>query len=371
MANRLSSTLKKFAFLLCTLFWGIGFSAAAPVSVSLDILSNQFIDSTSVTTIPFSESLNDFCLARRLLEAAEQGKLKLSDEVPISPDIFSSASRQPRKIVLQYEKNISIKDLLRALVLIQSNEASIIAQHVLGKANVRGQNSAECFSVNKSIEGKRLLEDIAYVIEHMPKDVLSFTDTSTEIQGKTFPTYLKVSRSEKTVLSFLLEKGSIVIGFAFISNERNTDSPRIVISLYYNAEEPSSLLPAITRNLVNAVNNYETIKVVEKNKPLTIIPIVDGESSSVALVPKNTLYLTLSREELSKKNEKLEFLVERKELIKAPISVNESLARVNIRLGDRTLKSVALYPIADIAEKKSALGRIYRVFKHFLEKIYG
>ena len=371
MAKHLMHLSKKIAFLLCALFSSFNFSFASPVSVSYDILSNQFIDSTQTTTLPFSEPLNDFCLARLLLEAVEKKKLKFNEEFLVSSEILSSSGKQPKKIILQPGKNISVRDLLRALILIQSNEASIIAKHVLERLNPSSKNAQSCFEEKKDIEIKKLLEDISYLVENIPDDVLSFTDTSTEIQGVTFPTYLKVSRSEKTILSFLLEKKSIVIGLAFISNGRNKDNPRIVVSLCYNHEDPSSLLPSITRNLINAVNNYETVKVIEKNKPLTIIPIIDGQSPSVALAPKNTFYLTLPREDLTKKDKKLEFLVERKELIKAPVFTNVSVARVNICLDGRVLKSVALYPMSNVEEKKTALSRIYRAFKHFFGKIYG
>ena len=58
---------------------------------------------------------------------------------------------------------------------------------------------------------------------------------------------------------------------------------------------------------------------------------------------------------------------ERKELIKAPVTTNEPLARINIKLGDRVLKTVPLYAVADVAEKKSKLSDIYKTFKQIIE----
>lgn len=46
-------------------------------------------------------------------------------------------------------------------------------------------------------------------------------------------------------------------------------------------------------------------------------------------------------------------IIERKELIKAPVTTNEPLARINIKLGDRVLKTVPLYAVADVAEKRA------------------
>ena len=128
------------------------------------------------------------------------------------------------------------------------------------------------------------------------------------------------------------------------------------------------MLPEIAQALVNSVNHFETAKVFSEGKPVTVIPIVDGDQQNIALAPKQDVFITVSSDELKKqKTPKVEMIIERKELIKAPVTTNEPLARINIRPGDRVLKTVPLYAVADVAEKKSKLSDIYKTFKQIIE----
>ena len=90
---------------------------------------------------------------------------------------------------------------------------------------------------------------------------------------------------------------------------------------------------------------------------MTVIPIIDGEQQNIALAPKQDVFITVSSDELKTKTPKVEMIIERKELIKAPVTTNEPLARINIKLGDRVLKTVPLYAVADVAEKKEQTVR--------------
>ena len=127
------------------------------------------------------------------------------------------------------------------------------------------------------------------------------------------------------------------------------------------------MLPEIAQALVNSVNHFETAKVFSEGKPVTVIPIVDGDQQNIALAPKQDVFITVSDELKKQKTPKVEMIIERKELIKAPVTTNEPLARINIRLGDRVLKTVPLYAVADVAEKKSKLSDIYKTFKQIIE----
>lgn len=127
----------------------------------------------------------------------------------------------------------------------------------------------------------------------------------------------------------------------------------MVLCLVHDSDS-NALLPEIAQALVSSVNHFETAKVFSEGKPVTVIPIVDGEQQNIALAPKQDVFITVSSDELKKqKTPKVEMIIEKKELIKAPVTTNEPLARINIRLGDRVLKTVPLYAVADVAEKRA------------------
>ena len=55
-----------------------------------------------------------------------------------------------------------------------------------------------------------------------------------------------------------------------------------------------------SKNLVSSVNHFETAKVFSEGKPVTVIPIVDGEQQNIALAPKQDVFITVSSDELKK-----------------------------------------------------------------------
>ena len=231
---------------------------------------------------------------------------------------------------------------------------------------------------DEKINGKSLLEDVGFIIRNLPKEVGQITDQTVEIQGKNFPSSIRISHSEKSDLLFILDNSSeVALGAAIVASRLRENNLRIVLCLVHDSDS-NALLPEIAQALVNSVNHFETAKVFSEGKPVTVIPIVDGDQQNIALAPKQDVFITVSSDELKKQKTqlidskvggtpKVEMIIERKELIKAPVTTNEPLARINIRLGDRVLKTVPLYAVADVAEKKSKLSDIYKTFKQIIE----
>lgn len=336
---------------------------AAESILSYDVLSKEVIQSIGNESFPTSEKLDNFLLAHQIFAAINKNKLKLDETVAITPDLLAG-DRKKREIILQVGKNISVKELLAALILLQSEEASEIAKRLLSKVTPYEQNLSD----SKDWKIKNVAEDIAYVIKEYPKKVGSLVAPNVEIQGNSFPSQIRVSHSDISDLLFILDRRSnAALGIAFVSGTDRNQNRRIVLSLVKD-EKADNLLPEIVQSLVSSVNDYETAKVFSAGKPVISIPIVDGTEKNVALVTRDDVFITLSKEELKKnRNSKIETVIERKELIKAPISRNEILARANINLGTRTLKSVPLYPITEVGEKKGTLSGIYKSFRYLID----
>ena len=270
--------------------------------------------------------------------------------------------------MLGADKEISIKELLRALIFLQAPEANKIALHWLETLSDKKDEPAKASEPEKKINGKSLLEDVGFVIRNLQKEVGQITDQTVEIQEKNFPSNIRISHSEKSDLLFILDNSSkVALGAAIVASRLRENNLRIVLCLVHDSDS-NALFPEIAQALVSSVNHFETAKVFTEGKPVTVIPIIDGEQQNIALAPKQDVFITVSSDELKKqKTPKVEMIIERKELIKAPVTTNEPLARINIKLGDRVLKTVPLYAVADVAEKKSKLSDIYKTFKQIIE----
>ena len=308
-------------------------ASAASDNLSYDVLSQQFIQAPADFLVPFSKKLYSFCLAKQILEKVESKKTELDSKIKITPEILSGL-HSSKGILLSADKE----------------ERSKVPES------------------DQKINGKSLLEDVGFVIRNLPKAVGQLTDQTVEIQGKNFPTSIRISHSEKSDLLFVLDNTSeVALGAAIVASRLRENNLRMVLCLVHDSDS-NALLPEIAQALVSSVNHFETAKVFSEGKPVTVIPIVDGEQQNIALAPKQDVFITVSSDELKKqKTPKVEMIIERKELIKAPVTTNEPLARINIRLGDRVLKTVPLYAVADVAEKKSKLSDIYKTFKQIIE----
>lgn len=340
---------------------------AASDSLSYDVLSQQFIQAPADFSVPFSKKLYSFCLAKEILESVERKKTELTNTIKITPEVLSG-HQSAKGLLLGADKEISIKELLRALIFLQAPEANKIALHWLKSLSGKKEETLKTSEPEKQINGKSLLEDVGFVIRNLPKEVGQLTDQTVEIQGKNFPSSLRISHSEKSDLLFILDNSSeVALGAAIVASRLRENNLRIVLCLVHDSDS-NALLPEIAQALVSSVNHFETAKVFSESKPVTVIPIVDGEQQNIALAPKEDIFITVSSDELKKqKRPKVEMIIERKELIKAPVTTTEPLARINIRLGDRVLKTVPLYAVADVAEKKSKLSDIYKTFKQIIE----
>ena len=355
-------------------------ASAASDNLSYDVLSQQFIQAPADFLVPFSKKLYSFCLAKQILEKVESKKTELDSKIKITPEILSGL-HSSKGILLSADKEISVKELLRALIFLQAPEANKIALNWLETFSDEKEERSKVPESDQKINGKSLLEDVGFVIRNLPKAVGQLTDQTVEIQGKNFPTSIRISHSEKSDLLFVLDNSSeVALGAAIVASRLRENNLRMVLCLVHDSDS-NALLPEIAQALVSSVNHFETAKVFSEGKPVTVIPIVDGEQQNmlrlcfvdgeqpnIALAPKQDVFITVSSDELKKqKTPKVEMIIERKELIKAPVTTNEPLARINIRLGDRVLKTVPLYAVADVAEKKSKLSDIYKTFKQIIE----
>ena len=137
-------------------------ASAASDNLSYDVLSQQFIQAPTDFLVPFSKKLYSFCLAKEILEKVESKKIELNSTIKITPEILSGL-QSPKGILLGADKEISVKELLRALIFLQTPEANKIAFHWLETLSDKKEDRSKAPESDKKINGKSLLEDVGFV----------------------------------------------------------------------------------------------------------------------------------------------------------------------------------------------------------------
>lgn len=82
--------------------------------------------STGRLSCPVLKKLYSFCLAKQILEKVESKKTELDSKIKITPEILSGL-HSSKGILLSADKEISVKELLRALIFLHAPEANKIA----------------------------------------------------------------------------------------------------------------------------------------------------------------------------------------------------------------------------------------------------
>ena len=119
-------------------------ASAASDNLSYDVLSQQFIQAPADFLVPFSKKLYSFCLAKQILEKIESKKTELNSTIKITPEILSGVQSK-KGILLGADKEISVKELLRALIFLQAPEANKIALHWLETLSGKKEEQPKLF----------------------------------------------------------------------------------------------------------------------------------------------------------------------------------------------------------------------------------
>jgi hypothetical protein len=143
-------------------------ASAASDNLSYDVLSQQFIQAPADFLVPFSKKLYSFCLAKQILEKVESKKTELDSKIKITPEILSGL-HSSKGILLSADKEISVKELLRALIFLQAPEANKIALNWLETFSDEKEERSKVPESDQKINGKSLLEDVGFVIRNLPK----------------------------------------------------------------------------------------------------------------------------------------------------------------------------------------------------------
>ena len=98
-------------------------------SIVVDANSGAVMQATNADAIRHPASLTKIMTLYLLFERLESGKIKLNDELPVSPH---AASQAPSKLGLKPGETISVESAIRAVVTKSANDVAVIIGEALG-----------------------------------------------------------------------------------------------------------------------------------------------------------------------------------------------------------------------------------------------
>lgn len=362
---------KKIIFTLAASFFftGNSFSSTSDIAISYDLNSRQIIESKDAYTVKSIKGSipQKIYIASELLKKIHQKELDTQRTFEIDPSIFSNLNKNT-PVFFQQGKSITIKELLASMLLLQSDEAAILGLQVINNSDKKDNPSLQEISFSENGFFVTLTE----LIDGLQNIGISFFDPTVLLQDQELPSQIQTVRSENSETVILKERNKKQsLAISFVKNSEYPENIRRVAVINFQ-EEQSTSVNQISRALLHAVNDFETAKIFPSGHKFSSIPVTGGLKKSVDVITPSDIFVTLSKEQIKQnKKEPIEIIIERKELIKAPVQASEAVGKVNILQAGKIVKSFSVYPSSDVGVDKSFLPLIFNTFQKVFKKRNG
>lgn len=307
-----------------------------------------------------------------IMEALDNGEIKLSDEVTCSKNAASMGGSQ---IWLEDNEVLTVDEMLKAICLNSANDCVVaMAEHLAGSEEefvTRMNNKAKSLSMNdttfKNCHG--LDEDghltSAYDIALMSKELLSNHPNITKYTS----TYMDTLRDGKTELVNTnklvrnyngctgLKTGSTSLALFNLSASATRDGLSLISVIMHSPS--SSVRFSEAQKLLNfGFSNFTNVSFGDKNDVIGTLDVEKGVTSSVNAILSENASFFIKKSKSSNVVQNVTF----KENLEAPIEKGEVLGTVTYTLDNEVIKSINI-----IAEENVKRLNIFNM----LTNVYG
>lgn len=305
----------------------------------------------------------------------KNNKLKLTDEFIHSKYAWQ---KEGSRTFIPINEKITVLELLRGIIVQSGNDAAAtLAIGIAGNednfANLMNIYAKKIGLIDSNFVNSTGLPhenhyttcyDLATLASRTIKD---FPDLYYLYSEKEF-TYNQIKQFNRNTLLFNypgadgLKTGNTEIGGYSATISANRDGRRLIAVLNGLKSKAERSFEAI--NFLNyGFMSFSNISLAQKNKPLLSIDIIYGNENKVDLISLQDLYFT--KNNLS--NAKYKYIIEYKENLKAPITTEDQIAKLNIMENDVIVKSYPLYPNKNVS-KSGFLKKIFQNFNYIFYK---
>ena len=289
--------------------------------------------------------------------------LSLSEEVLISKKAWKTGGS---KMFIEVGKKVKVEDLLSGIITSSGNDASVaMAEHIsgdeetfsiymnqiadnLGLKNTNYANSTGLPDKNLYTSAFDIAKLSRSLIKEFPKRYKLYSNKEyvfNEIKQYSRNKLLYLDDTVDGIKTGYTKKA----GYCLVSSALR--GKRRLISVVLGAKSPEQRTNASKALLEYGFRFYESHKIFNAKTLLHEARVYNGEKQMVQAGVKEDFHVAIPRREL--KNIKKKFVID--ENLNAPIFKDEAVGYIAIQLNKKTLTTVKLYAMEDIAE-----GSLYR-----------
>ncbi|WP_102345699.1 D-alanyl-D-alanine carboxypeptidase family protein [Bacillus sp. Marseille-P3661] len=360
-----------FSFiLLFTMFVGTGFAEESKVQLAENASSAILIERDTGTVLyekAADEKLPPASMTKimtmlLIMEALDQGKIKLEDKVRTSEYAASMGGSQ---IFLEPGEEMTVDEMLKGIAIASGNDASVaMAEHLAGSADefIRMMNdkAKELGLKNTSFKNSTGLPaeehySTARDMALIAKELLKY-DRITNYTSL-YEDYLRQDSEKKfwlvntnRLVKFYPGVDGLKTGYTSEAKYCLTATAKKngmrVIAVVMGAPTPKDRNAQITKMLDYGFSQYQTHPMYERNQALTKVQVSKGQLSKLDAVTSEPISI------LTKKGESIDDIEQEIEInkdIKAPIAKGDELGVLILKKGDKVLVESPLLAAEEVS----------------------
>ena len=347
------------------------FSAPIPKAPKSDVSSYILVDYDSGMVIASKNpdlvlppaSITKIMTSYLAFTELKNKTMGLQDEVLISKNAWQTGGS---KMFIEVGKKVKIQELLHGIITTSGNDASVaMAEHISG--------NEETFAIYMNQMADSLgMNDTSYANSTgLPDEDLYTTARDISLLSraliKDFPKEYKLYSQKEYVFNEIKQYSRNKLlylddtvdgiktgytkkaGYCLVSSALR--GKRRLISVVLGAKSPEQRTNASKALLEYGFRFYESHKVFNAKTSLHEARVYNGDKQTVQVGTKEDVHVAMPRRQL--KNIKKKFVIDVN--LSAPIVKDEAVGYIAVQLNKKTLTTVKLYAMEDIAE-----GSLYR-----------
>lgn len=306
------------------------------------------------------------------------GNLKLTDMVTIS----SKAWKTPgSKMFIEVGKKISVKDLIKGMVIQSGNDASVaLAEHIagsesvfaqlmnkyaksLGMSNTNYMNATGLPHPDHYTTAKDLAILTKALIDKFPEEYQWYSEKKFTFNNITQYNRNKLLWQDPTV-DGLKTGHTESAGYCLVSSAKREEMR--LISIVLGAKSAKSRIQESQKLLNYGFRFFETHKVYSAQQRLNDVKVWEGNKDLVGVGLEEDLFITIPRGQY--KNLEIESVITPE--LKAPIIENQALGTLKISLSGKPVVERSLVALSEVNEGsffKKVIDQIKLTFKSLLD----
>jgi D-alanyl-D-alanine carboxypeptidase (penicillin-binding protein 5/6) len=333
-------------------------SVGARAYILQDFNSGRVLSESNADDRAEPASLTKIMTAYVVFKELEQGNISMEDDVRISEKAWRMGGS---KMFIEVDTKVSIKDLLKGLIIQSGNDASVaLAEFIAGDENAFADLMNQ-YAVRLGMTGSHFVN--ASGLPH-PEHYTTARDTATLAAAmiRDFPELYKMHAVKEYEFNGIvqhnrnrllwrdesvdgLKTGHTESAGYCLAASAERDGMRL-ISVVMGSESDRSRARESIALLSYGFRFFETHRLYGAREPLTEIRIWKGEIEKLGIGLARDLYVTVPRGQYEKLSAKME--IDGK--VVAPVTKGESRGTLQVTLGGEQIAQRPLVTLAPVAE---------------------